>query len=140
MDETKSRVKVINIILIESEFKRITNLRLDKMEKFTINIQVGVGIEKESKRFFSEVTLKAIQKYESVTQVQAKVKMVGLFEHDGLSEEEQQSFAKINGAAIVFPFIREHLASLTTKAGISTLIINPVNFVELAQDVSLTEK
>lgn len=39
--------------------------------------------------------------------------------------------ARANGAAMIFPYLREAVADLTRRAGVPTLHLQPVNFVEL---------
>jgi preprotein translocase subunit SecB len=135
-DQSKN-IKVANILLIKSEFERNPQKTPDTKENVEIKIQVGRGIEESTKNLISEVTIEAIQPDKLW---QAKIKMVGIFEQTGLSEEEQQNFLKINAPAIVFPFVREHLALLTMKSGITPLMISPVNFVALSKESTSTEK
>lgn len=44
---------------------------------------------------------------------------------------EAAKIAEINGAAIVFPYLRETVADLTRRSGLAPLHLPPVNFVEL---------
>jgi preprotein translocase subunit SecB len=39
--------------------------------------------------------------------------------------------ARINCAAMIFPFLREAIADVTRRAGMSPLLLPPVNFLEL---------
>jgi preprotein translocase subunit SecB len=39
-------------------------------------------------------------------------------------------FGKINGAAIIFPYIREHITNIFLEAGIGAIILPPVNFTK----------
>jgi preprotein translocase subunit SecB len=56
----------------------------------------------------------------------------GLFNFDTeLSDDEINSIAKVNCAAIVFPYIRESVADITRRAGFPPLHLPPVNFVEI---------
>lgn len=58
----------------------------------------------------------------------ASVDMDGIFEiEDGGIDIDY--IANVNGAAIIYPFIRQHLADLTIKAGSGSLLIPPFNFV-----------
>lgn len=40
---------------------------------------------------------------------------------------------KINCPGILFPFVREHLADLSRRAGLEPILLEPVNFVALAR-------
>ncbi|AUD03269.1 hypothetical protein CWM47_16365 [Spirosoma pollinicola] len=52
---------------------------------------------------------------------------------DGTDQSILDNFADINGPAILFPFVREIIASLTARAGIPTVLVQPLNFVDMAQ-------
>lgn len=52
------------------------------------------------------------------------------FEHKPEKPEDIAFIAEINCAAIVFPFMREMIADLTTRAGLPPLLLPPVNFVD----------
>ena len=43
-----------------------------------------------------------------------------------------ENFGRINGAAIIFPYIREHISSLSIKAGIPPIVLPIVNFLNSA--------
>lgn len=58
--------------------------------------------------------------------------MVGVFKRIGDSELiDNEQFGRINGAAIIFPFVREHIANIALKAGLGSLILPPVNFTKV---------
>jgi preprotein translocase subunit SecB len=59
--------------------------------------------------------------------------MLGIFEPSDWNDPHLENFANINAPAIIYPFIREHIASLTTKAKMP-YILPPFNFVELAKN------
>ncbi len=59
--------------------------------------------------------------------------MVGVFEKFGDSILDLENFGNVNGAAILFPYIREHLTNLTSKAGLGLIIIPPFNFTNKAK-------
>ena len=133
MENEQGAIRISHIVLLESQFKRVPDVRGDSTQKLEINIEVAASIDSASRRILNEVTLKATSKYNEVIQIEAKIKMAGVFEYENVSEDFLLSFSKINGPSIIFPFIREHLTSLTQKAGVQPITINPVNFVELAR-------
>ena len=70
-----------------------------------------------------------ICKKEDVEQYRIEVSMVGVFERFGDSQiASNEEFGRVNGAAIIFPFVREHISNIAMKAGIGSLILPPVNF------------
>ena len=60
--------------------------------------------------------------------------MVGIFECPTETDVQLsiENFSKVNAPAIIFPFVREHLASVSMKAGINPILLPAVNFVKLA--------
>lgn len=58
-------------------------------------------------------------------------RMDGIFDFnlDGAGPAEDY-LANVNAPAIIYPFVREHIASLTAKAGVDALLIPPFNFVD----------
>ena len=126
MQKTSSGFAIKNIILIESSFTRINNV-IFKDAKTDININVNVSVE--GSNIIVEETVDVLNKNNETEQMKARVKMVGIFEVIGESQlKDLNEFGRINGAAIIFPFIREHITNLSQKGGMGTIILPPVNF------------
>ena len=121
------------LILLESSFQR--NEILSDAEKpdnsFDLNVEVatmedGIAVSEE---------VKISQEINGVKQFDISVKMVGVFQRKGESSlTDDEEFGKINGAAIIFPFIREHVANIAMKGGLGALLIPPVNFTDYNND------
>lgn len=55
-------------------------------------------------------------------------KHIGKFSVDTDNENmELQTFIENNSVAIMFPYIREHITSVTQKAGIQPIVLPPIN-------------
>lgn len=126
-NKEKSGFNVQNIILIESEFSRINQVLFDR-EHIQNNLDIKVDTAVNGKTINVAETVTITQLYDGQEQVRIKVKMVGLFEQFGDELMPAEVFGRINGAAIIFPFIREHIASLSQKASIPPIILPTVNF------------
>ncbi|MDI6798319.1 MAG: protein-export chaperone SecB [Desulfatibacillaceae bacterium] len=50
-----------------------------------------------------------------------------------MAKNDLERLASINCPAILWPFVRQHLADLTAKAGFSPLLLPVINFVTLSQ-------
>lgn len=124
----ESGFRVTNIILIDSFFSRINTVDFKNPGKTTFNIQTDVAVNGSNVNVSEEVDL--IQEIDDKEQFKFRVKMVGLFERIGSSEIDLETFGKINGAAIIFPYIREHITAISLKAGLGPLILPPVNFAK----------
>jgi len=118
-------IRINNLLLLESDFKRISNVVFsdEVISEVTIETEIS-NPENNVVNVIETVTL--VQKYQGQEQVSIKAKMVGVFDCDDVDNYEE--FGRINGAAIIFPYIREHITNLSTKAGIGTIVMPPVNF------------
>ena len=131
--------KLISITLTESYLKREEKVILEQEGGTPFEINVGFQIDENT--LFSVVTLSISESDKNNSSgIKVKITMVGAFEIDDNSQFPINQFANINAPAIIFPFIREHLASLTMKAGISPpILLPPINFVKMAEEQNRLE-
>ncbi|WP_129594581.1 protein-export chaperone SecB [Seramator thermalis] len=133
INELSSAFQINNILLIESRFKRIPNVTFNNPEikrEITIDIEVNVI---ENKVSVSE-SLSFKQTFKDEEEVSAFIKMFGDFEKKDDSPLDTEEFGKINGSAIIYPYIREHFSQLTAKAGLGLIFLPPVNFVKMKSE------
>jgi len=128
--ELESGFSISNLILLESNFKRIQNVTFNNPEvKQNINIDVDVSVKDNT--IFVKIVTQYSQVFNEIEEVNASITMAGVFEKTGDSKlEDLENFGYINGAAIIFPYIREHLTNLCAKAGLGLIILPPVNFTK----------
>ncbi len=129
----KSSYKLLNIILIESQFKREPQITLEAKD-FNNKISINVEHQITDNNLFVTVSLNFDAGILDTKQIVALIKMLGIFEYIEDDVLPVKDFAKINAPAIIFPFIREHLASTSMKAGISPILLPPINFIKISQD------
>jgi len=121
--------RLLNIVLLESEFKRGKKSLNEKDLNFAINIEKDL---KEKNLYIALiVTLRDISENEGLF---IKIKMLGVFEMVNSNALSVEDFSRINAPAIIFPFVREHVSSLTLKAGLEPIFLPPINFVELSKN------
>lgn len=125
-----SGYKIQNIILIESTFHRKVDINFDGTPfENQIDIQKdSYDIENEENKFGVNLTIVFDAHQHGEVSFQIKVKMAGLFEKQGETALPTENFKEINAPAIIYPFIREHVSSLTLKAGIGNVLLPSVNF------------
>ncbi|MEI9920030.1 MAG: protein-export chaperone SecB [Bacteroidota bacterium] len=132
--ETKPTIQIVSILLIESYFKR--EVILDDQYNGsigTIDVQTQ-KVEPIDNVFSVYLTITFKQQLNSTVFLECTTTMAGTFRRlPGVTEEFYQNFCNINAPAIIFPFIREIIASQTMKAGVQPVVIQPINFVELAK-------
>ena len=121
------------LILMESSFRRSEKLSYDNNPENYFNVDVGVATTEESIVVSEEV--KVLQNFKGEKQFDISVKMVGIFQRIGESSlTDDNEFGRINGAAIIFPFIREHIANIAMKGGLGNLLLPPVNFAKYSKE------
>ena len=132
MEEKKdleSGFRIINILLLESSFNRIQNVVFNNPEiKQEVNVDVNVSVNGNTVGVAEKVIYKQI--FNDIEQVTAVIKMAGVFEKSGESPLDLEQFGQVNGAAIIYPYIREHLSSLSAKAGLGLIFLPPVNLTK----------
>lgn len=127
--DKKSGFIVESIILTESSFNRKGRIVFKDSEQ-EVSFETGVGSKDNIVNV--KLTTTVINKYQNEEQYIIKVTMVGVFKRNGNSEiKDNEQFGKINGAAIIFPFVREHIANIAMKAGLGSIILPPVNFTKV---------
>lgn len=127
--QLESGYKVVNILLMENSFKREVIVNFNQPEIET-NVNIDVAVQVEKNLVFVTEVLDYSQKYKSEIEVVANIKMVGVFEKIGEPILDVNEFGNVNGAAIIFPYIREHLTNLSAKSGIGLIVLPPFNFTK----------
>ena len=67
--------------------------------------------------------------------VNIKTDLTGNFEFEELSEEVLNSFFCANAPAIMFPYVRAYITSLTALSGIDAIIIPTLNMTQLGEEI-----
>lgn len=109
-------------------FHRDDAVSFDSNVENNLNINTAVNIDKKTVSVMLQVIIN--QQFQGKSQVKIEVKMVGVFECVGENPlaDNLENFGRINGAAIIFPYIREHISNLSIKAGIPPIVLPIVNF------------
>lgn len=127
--DLESGFRILNILLLESSFLRVQNVVFNNPEiKQEINVDVNVSVNGDTVGVTEQLVYKQI--FNNTEQVTAIIKMAGVFEKTGNSPLDLEQFGQVNGAAIIYPYIREHLSSLSAKAGLGLIFIQPVNLTK----------
>lgn len=122
-----------DLILISTAFERVAQIQAIDNSKIKHETSVEVSTsENGSERFAVYLEVDHSVKYDTENIVSAKVVYSGTFKKVGENtDEELNNFLNINAPAIIFPFVREVVASLTAKAMVGAILLQPVNFVKL---------
>jgi len=130
MDTTKQPgIAFENVILKELNFSRKSGL-LEKPE-LSVNFSSSSGLSPEKNKLVFELACEITEKKELFS---IKCVMIGMFSR--INEQENmdlESFAQNNAAALMFPYMREIIATTTVRAGIPAIILPPINVKALIQ-------
>lgn len=134
--EMESGFHIENLILMDSSFKRASFVTFDQPD-IKQNIDVDVNVSVNDNMVYVTEHLKYTQIYNDTEEVVCSIIMTGIFKKIGESEiDDLEQFGQINGAAIIFPYIREHLTTLSAKAGLGLIILPPINFTKVVHKKS----
>lgn len=123
--DKQSGFNVESILLTESSFTRKGKINFSESEQ-EVSFETGVGSKDNT------VNVKLTNKLKDEEQYKIVVSFVGVFKRTGNSQIlDNEQFGRINGAAIIFPFVREHIANIALKAGLGSVILPPVNFTKI---------
>lgn len=128
--QTTGHYKVVSVLLLESIFRRDTGVDSTVTNDIENEINITPIAHETTPDNKFAVTLfvkyKGLQNQEQICV--AEIKMIGVFEKINEPVWPEEKFKAINGPAIIYPFIREHLHNLCLKAGIANVLLPTVNF------------
>ncbi len=113
-----------DILISESKFKRA--------EEDLEDIKLGIKVERDIKKISDneyrvELALLVADENERIS---AFVKGIGRFRTD----QENQSLIERNTIAIMFPYLRSYISTLTTQPGMAPVVLPAINIVSMLQD------
>ncbi len=125
--------KIENILLLECQFKRLPDVTFDNTN-VTTNVEINVNCKVENDTVFVIENVIFESKFNDIVEVHVGISMLGVFEKVGDAPLKPEDFGNVNGAAILYPYIREQLSNITLKAGLGNIVLPPVNFVKMAEN------
>jgi preprotein translocase subunit SecB len=132
MEEKKdleSGFRILNILLLESTFNRIETVVFNNPGiKQEANVNVSASVYSDKVTVSVQLVYKQI--FNEIEQVSVIIKMIGVFEKVGDSPLNLEQFGQINGAAIIYPYVREHFTNLAVRAGLGLIFLPPVNLTK----------
>jgi len=128
IESAKSGVQLKFIRLVNSQFEWYNYLENPSLQ----DLPVGLEVTYDARENFLD-TLVSVQIGNELEEVEnsdfyLKVGIVGIFEKVGETKLSDEEFAKVNAAAIIFPYIRQHIRALSLDAGFTPIILPIVNF------------
>lgn len=133
MSENNKTYRLISLTLVESNFKREAKIDFSDAEiKNSVDIDVQHTVNED--QIIIDLEVKLVGKLKRSKLFSFSTKYVGEFIIGDESILPVEKFAEANGPAIMYPFVREHIATTSLKAGMNPILLPPVNFVKLNSD------
>lgn len=129
MEQEKAKFKFIGYKITHSEID-ITELSSDNLE-YSLDINAKGQVKKD--RFILEMEAKINSNDNSL---KASIQIIGEFKFDrGIDDNLLDNLFCANAPAIIFPYIRSYISTLTALSGGETVIIPTLNMVPLGQKI-----
>lgn len=119
-----SKFRFTNFLIKESYFM------MNETSDYELNIDI-----QPSGRLYSE--LKQFELYlnvlisEQQNRLKIEVKTISFFETDEIDNLPDSPYFTLNAPAIVYPYIRAYIGTLTTQSGINTILLPAMNLQPL---------
>jgi preprotein translocase subunit SecB len=125
----KSSFQFIEHIITKSIF---INKKINKNKKdYNLNLKPSGILNIEFKQFQLALDLEIIDKEEESL---LNVEIIGFFKYQG-EIEDVKNFLYINAPALLFPYLRAYVSTLTTLSGLGTYTLPTMNLIGLRDDI-----
>ncbi|MBA4142051.1 MAG: protein-export chaperone SecB [Nitrosospira sp.] len=133
-DEQQQPVFSIEKIYVKDLSLEIPNAPRIFLERETpeVNIQLHTKGERVDEGMYEVVlTATVTAKVKEKTLFLVEVQQAGIFQIRHVPEADMDPILGIAGPTILFPYLRETVSDVVTRAGFHAVILNPVNFEAL---------
>ncbi|MFA6878365.1 MAG: protein-export chaperone SecB [Fusobacterium sp.] len=112
------------------------NINFEESEEgIPLKIDISPGYKKEKNNLYVSVTLNLFEKNNSEFPFYLTLKIVGVFTiEENISDLKLENYKKINCLAILFPYIRALVSTITANANVPPLILPPLNITKLVNN------
>lgn len=129
MDKNKQPgISFDGIILAEDNFQREPEVPDES------NINFGIEVSNTNINSLINVDVKANLKlvYQDKDVLTMQSRFIGFFSTvEGEENMDIDEFIRYNAVALMIPYIREHISSITLKSGIKPILLPPINVYSL---------
>lgn len=97
----------------------------------SVDVQVNTQVqpvEGQNNHFEVELQVTVTATNADKTAYIAEVKQAGIFNHQGLTDDELKPALGVHGPTALFPYVRETVADLVMKASFPQFVLQPINF------------
>ena len=127
---TTGSYRVERVLLMSTTFNRMDYIDFGSENSITNHISLDhkAREDNEDGKIIVTLTVRVNGLQDNENRFTVDVKMTGIFEKDGEPPLSEDIFKNVNAPAIIYPFIREHIANLCAKAGLGNIYLPTVNF------------
>ena len=123
MAEKEAQFRFVNYRINESAIK--LDPEVEPSDELEVNFEQTIGVHETENRMRLLLNTSISDKNNALS---IAVKAEGYFEFDeGLSEDMKESFFNVNAPAILFPYIRAYISTLSTLSGIKPIVLPTLN-------------
>lgn len=100
--------------------------------------ELSVGFKSEGKLDFEKGKFNldlGIFISDSTETLKIEIDSIGYFNFENLDRDSLSNFLFVNAPAILFPYLRAYISSLTTLSGIRPIILPTLNLTSLREDL-----
>ena len=127
--KNKSSFQFIEHIITKSIF---INKKINKNKKdYNLNLKPSGILNNEFKQFQLALDLEIVDKEEESL---LNVEIIGFFKYQG-AIEEVKDFLYLNAPALLYPYLRAYVSTLTTLSGLGTYTLPTMNLIGLKNDI-----
>jgi len=121
------------ILLVKENFYRTFSMP----HKSKIDIEFSMELNKFEDSFSNGLTTNLVCFTDDGVEVlKLEFTFVGLFSVKSAEENmDIELFMKKHSPAIMFPYVREHITSVTQKSGVQPILLPPVNIIAMTKNV-----
>lgn len=136
MDKTKQPgINFNSIILVKESFWRDYNVPADSEIVFNVDMSINIQENISNTQLITSLILKSGEK--EVLKLEST--FVGSFSINQENKNmDMEQYLKNNSPALMFPFIREHIATITQKSGVGPVLLPPINIIALVNQKNRT--
>lgn len=129
-NSVKSGFRFLKYRVIDS----VMHIKGEVGNTFSLNLDLDVAMNSEDNPSVSDLRMKLIVK-DSSDNFFVDVLLIGYFEAANCDVEQRQTFMCMNAPAILFPYLRSYISTLTAQAGLSPVIIPTINLVKNGEEL-----
>lgn len=123
MAEKEAQFRFVNYRITESVIK--LNPEVEPNDELEVNFEQTIGVHDTENRMRLLLNTSITDKNKALS---IAVKAEGFFEFDeGLNEDMKEGFFNTNAPAILFPYIRAYISTLSTLSGIKPIVLPTLN-------------